>query len=622
VRITSPLGRIGASGTVRIVAQVESTETKVIPKVSFFVDDKLIAVDEDGPPYAVDWIDENQLEQRKISVEATDPAGHTAKDSILLNAYEVAEATGVSSVLVETSVYTAKGHYVPGLKTEDFTILENGVPQTIGLATPEAVPATFALLIDSSQSMLPHVDFLKLAARRLAVFLRPLDHVIVAPFASGLAPITGPTNDVRTMIDAIGAIKPKGGTAILDALAEMAGRMDHIEGRRAIVLLTDGFDENSKVPVEDTIKRLQEAQATVYVVGIGGISGVSLKGRALLTHIADETGGKAFFPWAESDLIAAYDLVATDAQNRYLLAYTPSNEAPDGSWRAIEVKAREGDVVVQTRPGYFAPKPPPIRPELEFTLTDADQRYVDVTMDDLVVIEDGTEQKVESFHEAVAPVSIVLALDASGSMRKSAEGVMDAARRFVNALRPKDALSLLTFADQVVQKHDFSTSRQETLDAIGEYVASGGTALYDALDTSLYKLRSVDGRRAIVVVTDGRDENNPGTGPGSGHTLDDVLKKLRESRSVIFAVGIGANVDRAVLEDVTTRSGGQAYFPADVSTLAEEYQRIIENLRRRWVLSYASTNLSRNGAWRKVEIRVRSSNVVVSSAGGYFAPQK
>jgi hypothetical protein len=77
-----------------------------------------------------------------------------------------------------------------------------------------------------------------------------------------------------------------------------------------------------------------------------------------------------------------------------------------------------------------------------------------------------------------------------------------------------------------------------------------------------------------------------------------------------------------VLEEVTARSGGQAYFPADVSTLAEDYERIVENLRRRWVLSYASTNLTRDGAWRKVEIRVRSSNVVVSSAGGYFAPQK
>jgi Ca-activated chloride channel family protein len=69
-------------------------------------------------------------------------------------------------------------------------------------------------------------------------------------------------------------------------------------------------------------------------------------------------------------------------------------------------------------------------------------------------------------------------------------------------------------------------------------------------------------------------------------------------------------------------SGGQAYFPDDASALAEQYQHIVEALRRRFALSYTSTNETRNGAWRKVEIRVRSSNLTVSSAGGYFAPGK
>ena len=96
----------------------------------------------------------------------------------------------------------------------------------------------------------------------------------------------------------------------------------------------------------------------------------------------------------------------------------------------------------------------------------------------------------------------------------------------------------------------------------------------------------------------------------------------RESGAVVYAVGVGKNVDRPQLEALAQVSGGQAYFPDDASALAEQYKRIVENLRRRFVLSYASTNATRDGVWRKVEIRVRSSNLVVLSSGGYFAPAR
>lgn len=622
VHITSPLGRIGASGTVRIVAQVKSADEKLVPTVKFFVDDKLIKQDDDGPPYATDWIDDNQLEERKIRVEAYDAAGHHAKDEIVLNAYQLSDSTEVSSVLVEASVYTKKGHYVTGLGLDDFTLREAGAPQTLSLVSPESIPATFALLVDSSQSMSARIDFVRLAARRIAKFLKPKDRVIVAPFSVNLQTITGPTDDQPTMQEAISAIRPAGGTAILDGLFELTSRMTHIEGRRAVVLVTDGYDENSTRSFDETVAALNAAQVTVYVVGIGGISGVSLKGQVLLKRLASETGGKAFFPWAERDLEAAYDLVATDAQNRYLLAYTPSDETPNGEWRPIEVATKSGDVVVQTRLGRFAPKPPPIRPEVEFTFTSSTQQYIDVDSDDLLVLEDGVEQKIDSFHEAVSPVSVVLALDASGSMRKSVQEVIDAAKGFVAALRPQDELSVMMFADQATFMHELSTSREQSLDAIAKYKADGGTALYDALYGALYRLQSVQGRRSVVVVTDGRDENNPGTGPGSGHTFDDVVQRLKQSGTTVFSVGIGAKVDRAPLEEAARLSGGQAYFPTDVSELSVEYDHIVQNLRRRFVLSYASSNNARDGAWRKVEIRVRSSNVLLTSAGGYFAPKK
>src|SRR5256885_12040359 len=116
----------------------------------------------------------------------------------------------------------------------------------------------------------------------------------------------------------------------------------------------------------------------------------------------------------------------------------------------------------------------------------------------------------------------VLALVQSRMLRISAQAVVDAAHEFVAALRPEDSLAPMLFADQAVFVHDLTKDRDAATKAIDGYVATGGTALYDALSDAIARLKKVEGRRAIVVLTDGRDENNPGTGPGSLRTLDEV----------------------------------------------------------------------------------------------------
>jgi len=618
VHITSPMGRTGVAGSVRIVAQVHTTAEKAVTTVRFLVDGKVLQT-VSQPPYAVDWIDDDPFLERDISVEAFDDQGHTAKDVITLKALSVNDETSVMALVLEASVFR-KGRFVSGLTPADFALRENGELQAVDLASQDTMPVTYGLLIDSSQSMGYSVDFVRSAARRLATYLRKQDNVIVAPFTTQLLPLTGPTNDPATMVQAIGNVQTAGGTAILDAVTQLAQRMNGAEGRRTMILVTDGYDENSAGTIEDALKALHKSDITLYVVGIGGVAGVSIKGQEVLKRLAAETGGRTFFPWRLEDLVDIYNSLAVDVQSRYLLSYTPKNQAHDGQWRAIELATTAGDTVVTARKGYFADPPPPIRPTIEFTLMDSEQKYFDVTADDLVVFEDGVEQKVDSFHEAVAPVSVVLALDSSGSMRTTAQLAMDAARGFVAALRPKDSLGVLMFADRSTLMQDLSTNREPVLDAIGQYKAIGGTALYDALADSFDRLKSVEGRRAVVVVTDGRDEDNPGTGPGRVRKFADVLRLQKESGAIVYGVGVGAKVDRVPLETLAKASGGQAYFPSDASELAEQYQHIVENLRRRFALSYTSTNETRDGAWRKVEIRVRSSNLVVSSAGGYFAP--
>jgi hypothetical protein len=122
-------------------------------------------------------------------------------------------------------------------------------------------------------------------------------------------------------------------------------------------------------------------------------------------------------------------------------------------------------------------------------------------------------------------------------------------------------------------------------------------------------------------MTDGRDENNPGTGPGSVRKLDDVAALIQQTGAAVFGIGLGVNVDQEPLKKVAEWSGGRAFFPADVSELAAQYYRIVDDLRRRYVVGYTSSHIQHDGRWRQVEIRVKGQpTATVRSSGGYVAP--
>jgi Ca-activated chloride channel family protein len=619
IRITSPLGRTGVVTKLRIVAQIHMPPAHPLSAVSFFVDGELVGTAPASPYTSVDWTDENPFESREIVVQSADDAGRMIRDSVVLPAFEIEDSTEVRSILLETGVYDKNGHYVSNLDSSAFGVTENGVPQKIDLVAREALPLNLVLLVDNSQSMSRRMDFVRLAASRLAATLRTQDKVIVAPFNEHIGTVTGPTNDGPTIAQAISVMRAKGGTALLDALRDSTQLLKGLEGRRAVILITDGYDENSTANVDDVLTTAESAQVTIYGVGIGGVAGLSLKGEDLLRHIAKETGGRLFLSPREPDLVAVAGAVASDAHNRYLITYTPADQKKDGTWRAMSVDV-PNDYRVRTRAGYFAPAPPPIRPAVEFTVKDLSHSYVDVTADDLEVTEDGVELSVDTFQEAVDPIGIVMAIDASGSMKKAADAVRRAARDFVLAVRPEDRLAMITFADKPMFAHLMATNRQWSLDAIDKYEANGGTALYDALYNSLLHVKEMAGRRAVVVLTDGKDENNPGTAPGSEHTLADVLELVKSVGAAIYPIGLGQKVEHSILERLAAQSGGEAYFPSDVSSLSEDYHRVIENLRRRYILSYTSPNSTHNGAWRSVTIQPRTAGLVISSRGGYFAP--
>ena len=234
VRLTSPLGRIGTPGMVRVVAQVTAPVDAVLGPVRFFVDDVLLGVDDQGPPYAVDWEDINPFEPRVIAVEVADSTGRTARDAVSLEPFKIVELSHVTSVLLEAAVYDERNRFVHRLQPSDFTLLEDDVVQSIDFLAKDTVPSTFGLLIDSSQSMSRRIGFVRRAAEQLTTYLRPDDSVLVVPFAHGVETVTGPTNDRATVGEAIAAIEMGGGTAILDSLVWLARRLEVLSGRRSI----------------------------------------------------------------------------------------------------------------------------------------------------------------------------------------------------------------------------------------------------------------------------------------------------------------------------------------------------------------------------------------------------
>ena len=252
------------------------------------------------------------------------------------------------------------------------------------MVAQETIPTTFALLVDSSQSMWRNMDFVRAAAGRLTAYLRPKDRVLVAPFSRQLRAMTGPTNDRQTIDEAVGAINAQGGTAMRDAMIQVVGpvrgrrgppgdRADHGRVRRA----------QCRRRSRRRSLRFVKAGVTVYTVGIGGVAGISMKGHDELKAIAADTGGRAFFPARPTDLPNVYDVLANDAQLRYLITYTPTNQRRDGTWRTISLRTYDESLTVKARDGYFAPKPPPVRPVLEFTAMDPQNQYLEITRDDL-----------------------------------------------------------------------------------------------------------------------------------------------------------------------------------------------------------------------------------------------
>ncbi len=268
--------------------------------------------------------------------------------------------TGVDLVTFGVTVLDKKGNLVADLSQEDFTVIEDGKPQTVqyfARGDGESAPPThLGLLLDTSGSMEQDISLARGAAIKFLNLLPQAEDITLVDFDNEVRVTRYPQRDFARLVERIRRRKPEGFTALYDAVGVYLDGADQQNGRSVLVMYTDGADSRSTMTFNDAIDLLKASQTTVYAVGLLENTG-SYKNelRMRLQQMVDATGGQAFFPYALKDLDSAYEKVLAEIKAQYHLGYLPTNLAQDGNWRKVDIKLNRSDLKVRTRKGYFAP---------------------------------------------------------------------------------------------------------------------------------------------------------------------------------------------------------------------------------------------------------------------------
>jgi VWFA-related protein len=277
----------------------------------------------------------------------------------------------VNVVNVLCTVYDKRGALVQDLAKEDFEILENGRRQDLRyFARDTDLPLTVALLVDVSGSVRWRIQEEKDAAGAfLKSVLRKSDQAMLLGFSSTLILWQDFTSSTATLGEALERVRaipfrglpplgqPMPGTLLYDAVYQTAtNKLIDVSGRKAMVIISDGLDNGSRMHLEEAIQTVQATDTIVY--GICYESGFS--GCSFLKSLAEPTGGRMFEAGKKMELREIFRIIEDELRSQYALGYVPANGARDGSYRKLQVKVRRGGLMVRARKGYFArgPKAP------------------------------------------------------------------------------------------------------------------------------------------------------------------------------------------------------------------------------------------------------------------------
>jgi len=288
----------------------------------------------------------------------------------------------VSLVNILASVHDKHGGLIGNLTKDDFTVLEDGKPQSIKYFTRETdLPLTIGLLIDVSASQRNLLDIEKRAAHQFfSQVLRKKDEAFLISFGEESELLQDYTNSPKLLQSGLSqlqinsgasgigpgpvpTISQPRGTVLYDAVYLAAREKLRAEvGRKVIVLITDGIDQGSKLKIEEAIEAAQKSDAVIYSIdyadpsaygsfGFGGVSDFALQ------KMSGETGGRVFKVDRKHTLDDAFKQLQDEMRSQYAIAYTSSNPEQDGSFRKLVVKVTDKNLKVQVRKGYYATKP-------------------------------------------------------------------------------------------------------------------------------------------------------------------------------------------------------------------------------------------------------------------------
>jgi len=280
------------------------------------------------------------------------PAGSSADNPIR------AEVTRVNMLFTVTD---KKGRFVTDLTKNDFQVAENKKPQTILEFSSETdLPLRLAVLIDTSNSIRDRFRFQQEAATNfINSVVRDQDKAIVVSFDTAAELVADMTNDTAVLEKAVRNLRPGGGTALYDAIYfackdKLMLDQPMYKFRRAMVILSDGEDNDSRYSRDQALEMAQRADTVMYTISTN-ISHVETDGDKVMHYFAEETGGAAFFPFQAKDLNQSFENIANELRHQYNLFYRPEPLNNDGRFHDVRIKVKgRKDLVVRARKGYYA----------------------------------------------------------------------------------------------------------------------------------------------------------------------------------------------------------------------------------------------------------------------------
>ncbi len=287
------------------------------------------------------------------------PAAQQAPSRISDQTYRVS----VDLINIFCSVWDKNTNsFVTNLTRDDFTIYEDNQKQEIKNFNRETnLPLTLALLVDTSQSVAPKLKFEQDAATAFfQSVLRDKDRAMLVEFDSGVSLVQDFTSDPNKMAKQIRSLRAAGGTSLYDAIyLSCDEKLIRETGRKAVVILSDGEDQSSKTTFDQALEMALKAESTIFSISVnrGGFFGVgdTKNGDRVLKQLADETGGRSFFPFKVEELDDAFRQINQELRSQYSIGYLSSNTKRDGTYRKVEIKIGERGLKLSYRKGYYAP---------------------------------------------------------------------------------------------------------------------------------------------------------------------------------------------------------------------------------------------------------------------------